>query len=111
VVSPTPVRGASRLAPRTVADVLRAIEAAMPLRAGTTTTVDRIIVGNAEVPLTGIITTMFPTMGVLREAVARRANLLVVHEPTFNQASDDVSALDGDPVYAKSAHSSNGTVL
>jgi len=65
-------------------------------------TVDIFKAGNPDHPVTGIITTMFATYDILKQAVALRCNLVIVHEPTFyNQLDDTVGFVKyGDRVYA-----------
>ena len=45
--------------------------------------VDRVIIGDPETPVTRIGTCWMPYWKTLREAVSRGVNTLVVHEPTF----------------------------
>lgn len=52
-------------------------------------TVDTIKSGSPDQPVTGIITTMFPTIRVIEEAVKRNANFIIAHEPTFYNHEDD----------------------
>ena len=64
-------------------------------------TVDVFKTGDPETPVTGIVTTMFATMDILRQAVAQKCNLIITHEPTFYNHMDDTGSLAGkhDPVY------------
>jgi len=62
-------------------------------------TVDVIKEGNPETPVTGIITTMFATMDVLKEAVAKKCNLIIVHEPLYYTAVDNKEPFKNDPVF------------
>ena len=57
--------------------------------------------GNPDTRVTGIITTMFPTMDILREAVARNCNLIISHEPLFYNSRDNTEQLANanDPVF------------
>ncbi len=54
-------------------------------------TVDTIKFGKADQLVTGIVTTMFPTIAVIREAAQRKANFIIAHEPTFYNHTDDPS--------------------
>jgi putative NIF3 family GTP cyclohydrolase 1 type 2 len=65
-------------------------------------TVDVFKTGDPQVPVTGIITTMFATMDILKQAVAQGCNLIITHEPTFYNHLDDTVALAGmhNPIYA-----------
>jgi putative NIF3 family GTP cyclohydrolase 1 type 2 len=62
---------------------------------------DIIREGNPDTRITGIITTMFPTMEILREAVARKCNLVISHEPLYWSSRDNREQLAGanDPVF------------
>jgi putative NIF3 family GTP cyclohydrolase 1 type 2 len=62
-------------------------------------TVDTIKSGNGEQVVTGIVTTMFATVDVIRKAVALGANFIIAHEPTFYSHSDETTWLANDPVY------------
>jgi len=52
-------------------------------------TVDTLKAGSAGQTVTGIVTTMFPTVAVIEEAVKRGANFIIAHEPTFYNHSDN----------------------
>lgn len=52
-------------------------------------TVDTIKSGTREQAVTGIVTTMFPTVSIIRETVKRGANFIIAHEPTFYNHLDD----------------------
>jgi putative NIF3 family GTP cyclohydrolase 1 type 2 len=66
-------------------------------------TVDVFKTGNPDTPVTGIVTTMFATMDVLKQAVANKCNLIITHEPTFYNHLDDTASLVNthDKVYAE----------
>jgi putative NIF3 family GTP cyclohydrolase 1 type 2 len=66
-------------------------------------TVDIFKIGDPATPVTGIVTTMFATMDILKEAVAKGCNLIITHEPTFYNHKDDTASLAGmhNPVYAE----------
>ena len=61
-------------------------------------TVDTVKAGDLDTPVTGIATTFSATMDVLKRAVARGANLIVAHEPTFYDHLDETAWLGSDPV-------------
>jgi putative NIF3 family GTP cyclohydrolase 1 type 2 len=65
------------------------------------TTGDIIRGGNPNTPITGIITTMFPTMDILKEAVARKCNLIISHEPLYWSSRENSEQLAGanDPIF------------
>jgi putative NIF3 family GTP cyclohydrolase 1 type 2 len=62
-------------------------------------TVDTIKAGDPATVVTGIATTFTPTMDVLKKAVAAGDNLIVTHEPTFYNHTDDPALFVNDPVY------------
>ncbi len=62
-------------------------------------TVDVIKEGDPETPVTGIITTMFGTMEVLKKAVELKCNLIVVHEPLYYNHLDETRQFVNDPVF------------
>lgn len=62
-------------------------------------TVDTLKTGSKDQQVTGIVTTMFATIAVIRKAIELKANFLIVHEPTFYNHLDETAWLDNDPVY------------
>ena len=62
-------------------------------------TVDVIKEGDPKTPVEGIITCMFATMDVLKQAIAKNCNLIVVHEPLYYNHLDDTKALQNDEVF------------
>lgn len=62
-------------------------------------TVDTLKNGQPDQRVTGIVTTMFATIDVIRQAIDRGANFIIAHEPTFYNHNDDTSWLQNDPVY------------
>jgi putative NIF3 family GTP cyclohydrolase 1 type 2 len=62
-------------------------------------TVDVIKEGDQKTPVTGIITCMFGTMDVLKQAVAKNCNLIIVHEPLYYNHLDETKMLQNDPVF------------
>lgn len=62
-------------------------------------TVDVIKEGDPQTQVTGIITTMFATMPVLKEAVSKKCNLIIVHEPLYYNHADEKERFSGDPVF------------
>jgi putative NIF3 family GTP cyclohydrolase 1 type 2 len=66
-------------------------------------TVDTFKAGDPDTPVTGIATTMMATLDVLQRAAARGDNLVITHEPTFYQHTDDrPEGMDpSDPVWAE----------
>ena len=62
-------------------------------------TVDVIKEGDPETVVTGIVTTMFATMDVLKKAVAKNCNLIIVHEPLYYNHTDATAQFENDPVF------------
>lgn len=69
-----------------------------------TDTVDTLKAGNRDIPVTGIVTTMFATIEVIRKAIDLGANFIITHEPTFYNHTDDTSWLQNDDVYQYKAN-------
>ena len=62
-------------------------------------TVDTLKSGSRDIVVTGIVTTMFATIDVIKKAIAVKANFIIAHEPTFYNHADDTSWLESDDVY------------
>jgi putative NIF3 family GTP cyclohydrolase 1 type 2 len=62
-------------------------------------TVDVIKEGAPETQVTGIITCMFATMDVLKQAVDKNCNLIIVHEPLYYNHLDETKMFTNDPVF------------
>jgi putative NIF3 family GTP cyclohydrolase 1 type 2 len=62
-------------------------------------TVDTLKSGNRDIQVSGIVTTMFATVDVIRKAIALKANFIIAHEPTFYNHLDETEWLSDDPVY------------
>jgi putative NIF3 family GTP cyclohydrolase 1 type 2 len=62
-------------------------------------TCDLLITGDWESDVTGIVTTFMATVDVIHDAVAKGANLIITHEPTYFTHSDKTDWLEVDPVY------------
>ncbi len=62
-------------------------------------TVDVFKEGNPETQVKGIITCMFATMDILKQAVAKDCNFIIVHEPLYYNHLDDTTGLVNDQVY------------
>ena len=62
-------------------------------------TVDTLKSGDGQQLVTGIVTTMFATVEVIRQAGSLGANFIIAHEPTFYNHLDDTAWLEGDPVF------------
>jgi len=62
-------------------------------------TVDTIKTGSPDTVITGIITSMFATIEVIRKAIDLGANFIIVHEPTFYNHTDATDWIKNDDVY------------
>jgi len=62
-------------------------------------TVDTLKSGSPDTVVTGIVTTMFATIDVIRKAIKVGANFIIAHEPTFYNHADDTAWLKDDDVY------------
>lgn len=62
-------------------------------------TVDVIKEGDPETPVNGIVTCMFATMDVLKQAVSKNCNLIIVHEPLYYNHLDETKMFQNDPVF------------
>ncbi|PSR56597.1 NGG1p interacting factor NIF3 [Adhaeribacter arboris] len=67
-------------------------------------TVDTLKSGNADTKVTGIVTTMFATVEVIRKAIDLKANFIIAHEPTFYNHLDETDWLEKDDVYQYKAN-------
>lgn len=67
-------------------------------------TVDTLKSGSADTKVTGIVTTMFATVEVIRKAIDLKANFIIAHEPTFYSHLDDTDWLQKDEVYQYKAN-------
>lgn len=59
-------------------------------------TVDIIKAGNRDMKVNGIVTTMFATIEVIHKAIDLKANLIIVHEPTFYSGRPDERTWTGN---------------
>jgi putative NIF3 family GTP cyclohydrolase 1 type 2 len=62
-------------------------------------TVDTIKIGNPNQRITGVVTSMFPTIEVIRKTIEQKANFLIVHEPSFYNHNDETAWLEKDEVF------------
>jgi putative NIF3 family GTP cyclohydrolase 1 type 2 len=69
-----------------------------------TNTVDTLKAGNRDIQVTGIVTTMFATIEVIRKSIELGANFIIAHEPAFYNHADDTSWLQDDDVYQYKAN-------
>lgn len=82
----------------TVGEIMDAFIAQVP-NAPFSQTVDTIKIGSRETVVTGVVTTMFTTMEIIKKAIALKANLIIPHEPTFFSGQDETDYLQNDPVF------------
>jgi putative NIF3 family GTP cyclohydrolase 1 type 2 len=62
-------------------------------------TVDTLKSGSRDNEVTGIVTTMFATIPVIKKAIDAKANFIIAHEPTFYNHTDETDWLKDDKVY------------
>src|SRR5689334_8461463 len=74
----------------TVQDVINIILKEIP-GAPFKQTVDTIKSGSADQKISGIVTTMFATIDVIKQATQLHANFIIAHEPTFYNHTDDTN--------------------
>ena len=67
-------------------------------------TVDTLKAGSPDTKVTGIVTTMFPTIAIIHKAIDLGYNFIIAHEPTFYNHTDDTSWLQNDDVYQYKAN-------
>lgn len=63
------------------------------------TTVDTLKSGSGDTVVTGVVTSMFATIDVIRKTIDLGANFIIAHEPTFYNHADDTAWLQNDEVY------------
>lgn len=62
-------------------------------------TVDTLKSGKPDTVITGIVTSMFATVEVIRKTIDLGANFIIAHEPTFYNHEDKTDWLANDEVY------------
>ncbi len=62
-------------------------------------TVDTLKAGSPDMKVTGIVTSMFATISVIRNAIGLGCNFIIAHEPAFYNHTDDTTWLQDDDVY------------
>jgi putative NIF3 family GTP cyclohydrolase 1 type 2 len=82
----------------TVGDLMDAFIREVP-GAPFSSTVDTLKAGSRDMAITGVVTTMFPTLSIIRKAIGLKANFLIVHEPSYYNHLDDTAWLSGSDVY------------
>lgn len=63
------------------------------------TTVDQLRSGSMDQEVTGIVTTMFPTLEVIEKTAKAGANFIIAHETPFYNNNDETEWLKNDDVY------------
>src|SRR5688572_6122445 len=63
------------------------------------TTVDQLRSGSMDQEVTGIVTTMFPTIEVIEKTAKAGANLIIAHETPFYNNQDETDWLQKDDAY------------
>jgi putative NIF3 family GTP cyclohydrolase 1 type 2 len=63
------------------------------------TTVDQLRSGSMEQEVTGIVTTMFPTIEVIERTAKASANFIIAHETPFYNNQDETDWLQEDDAY------------
>jgi putative NIF3 family GTP cyclohydrolase 1 type 2 len=61
-------------------------------------TVDTLKSGTPDQKVSGIVTTMFPTVDVIKKAISSNANFIIAHEPSFYNHADDINWVAGNSV-------------
>jgi putative NIF3 family GTP cyclohydrolase 1 type 2 len=61
-------------------------------------TVDTLKSGSGDQAVSGIVTTMFPTIAVIEEATRLKANFIIAHEPTFYNHTDNPDWVENNSV-------------
>ena len=64
-------------------------------------TVDTLKSGDGSIKVTGIVTTMFTTVDIIRQAVKWKANFIIAHEPTFYNHNDDPKWVEPNEIVMK----------
>lgn len=62
-------------------------------------TVDTLKSGSRDMVITGIVTTTFATVDVIKKAITAKANFIIAHEPTFYNHEDKTDWLKDNDVY------------
>ncbi len=81
----------------TVQDIIDIILKEIPV-APFKQTVDTIKNGSASQQVTGIVTTMFATVDVIKQSGQLNANFIIAHEPTFYNHTEDVNWVPNNEV-------------
>lgn len=63
--------------------------------------VDTIKAGSKDASVSAIVTTMFPTVEVIKKAITLKANFIIAHEPTFYNHADSLNWVSNNEVQQK----------
>lgn len=63
--------------------------------------VDTIKAGSKDASVSAIVTTMFPTVEVIKKAITLKANFIIAHEPTFYNHADILNWVSNNEVQQK----------
>jgi putative NIF3 family GTP cyclohydrolase 1 type 2 len=91
----------------TVQNIIDIILKAIPVPLSNDT-VDTIKAGSAGNKVTGVVTTMFPTIAVIKEAIRLKANFIIPHEPSFYNHADKMDLVENNEVQQKKLQLLNG---
>jgi putative NIF3 family GTP cyclohydrolase 1 type 2 len=83
--------------PLTVSQVIERIVAEVP-GGKLNDTVDTLKSGSGDQPVTGIVTTMFATVSVIKAAAKMKANFIITHEPCFYNHADDANWVENNAI-------------
>ena len=90
----TPPTSAKTMTVQQIIDLILKEGGLSPLKS----TVDTLKSGREDRVITGIVTTMFPTIAVIEEAVRLKANFIIAHEPTFYNHNDNPDWVENNSV-------------
>lgn len=86
----------------TISEVISAISKFHP-QIDESHTCDTVKCGDPEQQCTGVVTTVYASVEVIRKAAQLNANLIICHEPLFYSHDDTVDWLEGNTVYEEKA--------
>src|SRR5581483_7538254 len=84
--------------PPTIQEIIDTLLAATPYDPAQDT-VDTVKTGDPRQPAAGIVTTFLASYDVIEAAIAKGANFIITHEPTFYNHRDETDWLVDDPIY------------
>ncbi len=87
----------AKLATYTVRQVVDAMLSENPTKIERT--VDQLRSGSMDQEVTGVVTTMFPTLDLINETIKIGANMIIAHETPYFNNNDDTEWLKDDDVF------------